>query len=152
MTIFCFSNKKTMASKNIVKKLMTIFSDFFQETKNFCNSYWMRIERCQLQMFFQDRCSWCSRPEGLQIYQKETSTQVFAVKFMNFFGFLQSTFGGCIWIDLDFLVLHEHLLHFHNSYIYVAWINNAPATRSIGMKFDFLQRQVLETYCKFLIC
>ena len=50
---FCFSNKNTPASKNIVKKLMTIFNDFFEETENSHNSYQLRIERSShLQMFF----------------------------------------------------------------------------------------------------
>ena len=36
---FCFSNENTPAMKIIVKKLMTIFNDFFEETTNYRNSY-----------------------------------------------------------------------------------------------------------------
>ena len=57
--------------------------------------------------------------------------------------FLQNTSGGCFWIDLDFLILHKHMLRFRNSYIYDSWISSVWATRSIGMKLNFLQRQVL---------
>ena len=66
------------------------------------------------------------------------------MKFANFF-------RKPFWIDLNLLVLHKHLLCFCNSYIYVSWLSNVPATRSIGMKFNFLQRQVLETPYKYLI-
>ena len=45
-------------------------------------------------------------------------------------------------IDLNFLVLHKHLFCFCNSYIYVSWINNTLVTRSIGMKFNFLDTVV----------
>ena len=53
MAIFCFLNENIPASKNTKKKLTTIFNDFFEETKNFHNSYQLRIERSSLlQMFF----------------------------------------------------------------------------------------------------
>ena len=50
---FLFLEREYTGIKNIVKKLMTIFNNFFEETKNSHNSYQLRIERSSLlQMFF----------------------------------------------------------------------------------------------------
>ena len=106
---FCFSEENTWALKIIVKKSVTILSDFFEESKNSDNSYQLRIERSSCsQMFFKIN-SWCSRPEGLQIYSKENPTQVFRCevckKFQKIFFYkpplvaaseLISTFQSCI--------------------------------------------------------
>ena len=157
MAIFCFSNENTPASKN-VKKLMTIFNDFFEETKNSRNSYQLRIERSsRSQMFFKIGVLGVLDVLDLKackFIKKRLQHRCFPVKFAIFLEnvFLRNTSGGCFWIDLDFLVLHKHLLRFGNSYIYVCWINNGPVTRTIGMKFNFLERQVLETHYKYLIC
>ena len=139
MANFCFSNENTRASKNIVKKLMMIFNDLFEETKNSCNSYQLRIERSsRLQMFFKIGDLGVLGLKACKFIKKRLQHRCFAMKFVNFF---RKPFA----IDLDFLVLHKHLLCFRNSYIYVSRINNE-------MKFNFLQRHMLETHYKYLIC
>ena len=46
MAIFCFLKKNTLASKSIVKKLMTtfFFNDVFEETEKSHNSHQLRID------------------------------------------------------------------------------------------------------------
>ena len=98
MAIFCFSNENTQASKNIVKKSMTIFNDFFEEIKNSRNSYQMRIKRSSCsQMFFKIGVIGVL---GLKVYKKEPPTQVFCCEIYemsNFLEnlFLQNTSGDC---------------------------------------------------------
>ena len=86
MAIFCFSNKNIPASKNIVKKLITIFNDFFGKTKNSCNSYQLRIERSShLQMFFKIGVIGVLGLKACKFVKKRLQHRCFAVKFAIFF-------------------------------------------------------------------
>ena len=83
--IFCFSNENTPTSKN-VKKLMTIFNDFFEETKNSRNSYQLRIERSShSQMFFKIGFLGALGLKACKFVKKRLQHRYFAVKFVNFF-------------------------------------------------------------------
>ena len=98
MAIFCFSNENTPASKNIVKKLMTIFNDFFEETKNSRNSYQLRIERSRRsQMFFKTGVLGVLGLKACKFIKKRLQDRWFAVKFAIFCRkpCVTEYFGGC---------------------------------------------------------
>ena len=83
---FCFSNENTPASKNIVKKLMLIFNDLFEETKNCRNSYQLRIERSNCsQMFFKIGLLGVLGLKACKFIKKRLQHRCFAMKFANFF-------------------------------------------------------------------
>ena len=98
VAIFCFSNENTLASENIIKKLMTIFNDFFEETKNLSNSCQLKIERnSRSQMFFKIGVLGVLDLKACKFIKKRLQHRCFAVKFANFFRkpFLLNTSSGC---------------------------------------------------------
>ena len=65
---------------------MTIFNDFFKETKNSCNSYQLRIEggSCS-QMSFKIGVPGVLGLKACEFIKKRLQHSCFAVKFANFF-------------------------------------------------------------------
>ena len=65
---------------------MTIFNDFFEETKNSRNSYQLRIERSsRLQMFFKIDVLGVLGLKACKFIKKRVQHRCFAMKFANFY-------------------------------------------------------------------
>ena len=82
---FVFRTRILQHLKNIVKKLMTIFNDFFEKTKNSRNSYQLRIERSsRSQMFFKIGVPGALGLKAFKFIEKRPQHWCFAVKFAIF--------------------------------------------------------------------